>query len=191
LTFNVEDADVPHDKLPQGTSTYDLLVINCFYNEEYRNKVINGLNLFLKEDIQFDRDYLVFIVGSDDRLINKDNYEQLRYVLRVQNGLNNEDEFKPTDNKAQSIIERLKQMRKKYAKNNNDNTQTLADVISALCAKHPSINLLNVKDLTLYQVFDQFRRLNAIDNYFINVDSLMHGASDDDVTLKHWSMKID
>jgi hypothetical protein len=63
-------------------------------------------------------------------------------------------------------------------------------LISSVCSKHANLSLFNIEKLTIYQLIDQFKRLNMIDEYFISVDSLLAGADSKKVDLNHWSKKI-
>ena len=85
---------------------------------------------------------------------------------------------------------KFEEIRKKYGKSEKDNETNITDVISAVSSKHPSINLSNIGELTIYQIMDCFKRLNKIENYTLSFEALIHGASKDDVKLEHWSEKL-
>ncbi len=62
---------------------------------------------------------------------------------------------------ARRLYEKSKKIKKKKAKSkkSNDPNLELWNVIGAVCVKHPSYNLTNIWDLTVYQLYDQFSRL--------------------------------
>lgn len=65
------------------------------------------------------------------------------------------------------------------------NDYTLPNIISAVCAKHSSLNLLNIWDLTILQLYDQFRRLNVIT--YESVEGLRWAAwGEDSIELSAW-----
>ena len=65
----------------------------------------------------------------------------------------------------------------------------ISDIISAVSSKSNTISKLNVWDLTLYQLYDEYKRLHAINQYEVNIQALMNGA--EGIELKDWSAKLD
>lgn len=55
----------------------------------------------------------------------------------------------------------------------------LHKLVAAVCARHPSINNLNVKELTYYQLIDNFHMVNNIDKFDMDIRSAIAGASKD------------
>ena len=94
--------------------------------------------------------------------------------------------------------ERIKQIRLRLKKakarqsaeekSNVGSDITLSDLISALCGISPNLNILHVWDLSIYQFYNQFQRVKLVDDYRIQFQSAMAGASVDDIT--HWLTKL-
>lgn len=134
----------------------------------------------------------------DNPILTPDSYDKFKEIVLLQNGVKSLDEAEqghnPKDDVAQSIIDKLnknKQEVQKYknkGKGSDEETTTLADIISAVSCKSNSINKLNIFDLTIYQLYDDYKRLVAIESYQIGIDSMLQGAKQKD--LKHWSAKI-
>ena len=169
---------------------FDYLYLNCLQNEELRNLILKAFNLFLKEQVSFCEEgyFLVgdFITGN---IINRLNFNSIVDILKQQNCINNKSKIaKPQNEKQKEFFKKLKQMREKYAKY-QPSQPDITDIMSSVCSKHPSINVFNIGGLTMYQLIDQYKRLNMIDEYFLSVESLLHGASKDEVKLIHWSSK--
>ncbi len=183
LTFHVEDLDLGIDTTEM--TTFDVVVSYCVHSVEHRALIEQALSLFFKRGVVFNDQHCVFIFDAGG-VLHRNNYEEIKAVLVKQNCLRNNSEFKPEDDKARELVRKIKQMRQKYSKTSGD-SGTLLDVISSVCAKHNTISPFNVGNLTLYTIFDQFKRLHAIDNYFLNMEMLMQGAKKQDVNLKHWS----
>ena len=55
----------------------------------------------------------------------------------------------------------------------------------AVCTKSNSINRLNIKEYTFYQVLDEYSRLIKIENYQTSLDVLVHTGSDE-IELEPW-----
>ena len=168
---------------------YDFIVANMINDESFKHNILEGLCFFLEnvvtlsvknEDVEF---YMI-----KNKKINRSNFNFFIDVLKRQNCItdNGKKKLVPKNDAQKKMFIKLKENRSKYNSENNNN---IIDIISSVCAKHPSINLSNVGDLSMYQLIDQYKRLNLIDEYFININSLMHGASGDNVKIKHWSSK--
>jgi len=171
----------------------DMYDVFCFI-EEFRNIFIEASSIFLKNKVIFrnKEDNYFFYIENDEccHIINKFNFMDYVNTIKYQNGVGQNDEPKPFNDTAKEMMEKLKKLRAKYATKQNEEESDIVDIISSVCSKHPSINLLNVGELTILQIIDKFKRLNMIDSYYLNFEALMHGASGEDTQLKHWSSKI-
>jgi hypothetical protein len=171
----------------KDVSAYDFIIANCHHDQSrvFEQVVCQGLSLFLGELVSFDRN--VAKLHTENALIGQLDFEDISKAIRIVNCMG-EEEVVNIQNEAHLqyyIDSRI--AKAKFSKSDNND---LSDIISSVCSKHPSINLFNVEELTLYQLTDQYKRLNAIDQYFINIKSLLAGADKKDVNLKHWSEKI-
>lgn len=193
------DSDSIKEKLKtnEEVTTYQYLITVCIYNDEARDLIIQALEFFLKQKV-FISD-LGFIIGECDNpkedkflLINEDNYERFKWFLKKSNCLDVEEKInKKTDEKLQEYLNKLKEIKKDMnLDNQNNNDITLHDIISSICARHNSYTLDNIKHLTMYQLIDQFKRLHKLDEYFININALIHGASSKDNELIHYTSKL-
>lgn len=129
--------------------------------EGYRELLHKALSFFIIEPIVFDKNEMCFVAGESR--IDAQNYDELRRILLKLCRIESDDIIKPKfkSERSRSIFEKIqkgrKQMQAAKAKAGND-AYALPNVISALSAKHPSINLFNIWDLTISQVYDQFNR---------------------------------
>lgn len=173
--------------LPESIKDYnELFEIICKYHD-IRNEFINACSFFIVEKPNYYSDYESFAIGLDGYYISKDNYLDFVNVIKKINGLKiteNENETY-ADDKAKQIAERMKQGREKREKISKDEGITLDNIISSVASKHPSYNLFNIWDLTVYQLYDQYKRLNMIDQYHVHTSAMVQGAEIKD--LKHWS----
>lgn len=164
-----------------------------------------SLSLFLNGEAYVDKsDSCVYVKISEDdiRVVNRNNYENIVDVLKWQNYINKfsekETDEPPMDEKARKFKERMKMLNKKVEEikkkrneleEDDDNLLDFHNILSSLASKSYSINELNIMDLTVYQVYSKFKRLDILDKYEINIKSMLAGAKD--VKLKHWSSKLD
>lgn len=148
-----------------------------------------------------DEEWVEIIPEDKIKLIHRGNFDEIIRIVRYQNFMSNvngrKDEFNPANEEARKLAEQMERNRqkveaKKKAQKANekgdDDDVDISDIISAVTAKSNSINKFNVWDLTLYQLYDEYSRLELIDNYHFNIKAMMAGVKE--VDLKHWSSKI-
>ena len=132
--------------------------------EYFRNVLGQALQFFIEEELEYDESLKAFFVYRGKRkaaTINQSNYNDVRSVILEMNHMKNEraeNEHVFANSKAKAIFEKLKNGRKKKVENNNI---PLVDIISAVSVQSNTYNLFNIGGLTIYQLYDQFSRLDA------------------------------
>lgn len=131
-----------------------------------------------------------------NRFVNRDNYGEIKEYIEYTNCLrgNREDNSSnPINEKAKMIGEKMKKNREKIAKIKSNTRQEqqsdFADIISSVTAKSNSINKINIWSITVFQLYDEYKRINMIDNYEIGIQSILAGA--DKVKINHWSVGME
>ena len=190
------------ESMQDNLKTFDFYI--KIFADVYFEKLINFLSLVFKtDDLGIVDKYKIVINSKHDKkdlkIVTRENFDDIVEVVKLQNYLEDvnekgEHQFNPADEETQKLIEQMQKMRKKVEeikrKQNQEDGKpiTIYDVISAITAKNNSINKINVWDLTLYQLYDEYKRLQAIDNYDFSIRAIMAGA--ENVELKHWSSKL-
>jgi hypothetical protein len=200
MTLEVED--FLKEKV-DDINIFDLLL--AYGGEEIERMFESSLSLFLNGEAITDKENLrVFIKRNDDKIIivNSENYAEVQNVIKWQNYINNfeekkiENDFNPADEEVRKFKEKmdaLKKQREELKKKQNQddpnesNDIDFFDILSAISSKSFSVSELNVLDLTIYQVYRKFKRLEIIDQYDISIKSILAGGKD--IKLKHWSSK--
>lgn len=129
--------------------------------------------------------------------INRDTFDEIVNAISYQNFLKKltvqAKNYNPADEETQRLIEqmeknskRIREIEKREAQENDDETD-IADMISAIASKSNTLNKYNIWDLTIYQLYDEYSRLEIIDSYNFSLKAMMAGA--DNVELKHWSSR--
>lgn len=164
--------------------------------------VKNGV-LFEDEngEIITDEDRLEELDESEIKIITRDNFDDIVEAVKLQNYLKKPDKIKndemnPADEETRKLMERMKELNEKVEEKKRqqkkaygeDEEINISDIVSAVTTKSNSINKLNVWDHTLYQLYDEYARLELIDNYDFSIRAMMAGA--EKIDLKHWSSKI-
>jgi len=178
--LNMEDKNI---------EPFEYLFASAFHQEESRKVIIDALNLFLKEEIIFKEGY--FQIGKDqNNIIYQNNFNFFIDILKQQNCINNEKNKVKVENDAQKkFMEQLRKMKDKYKSHKKE--QDIVDIMSAVSSKHPSINVFNVGELTIYQLIDSYKRLNKIDDYFLSYKSILAGGDPKEINIKHWAEKLE
>lgn len=150
-------------------------------------------------DFNLDNDRLEGLSDGELKVVNRDNFDDIVEAVKLQNYLkrpkeNKDEDINPADEETKKLMERMKELNEKVKEKKRQQTQgedeeiNISDIVSAVTAKSNSINKLNVWDHTLYQLYDEYARLELIDNYDFSIRAMMAGA--EKIDLKHWSSKI-
>jgi hypothetical protein len=172
---------------------FDIML--AFSDDDFLKYIEKAFNLFLGIEVKPIKEALM-IVAKDptiELVITSDNFDDIRQVIQWQNGIVDEksaEELKFKNDRAKKILEKLQkaQAEVEKQKKKEDSDLDFADILSAIASKSFSLNKLNVFDLTVYQMYDEFKRLDLIDSYHVGIQAMMQGAKN--VTLKHWTTKI-
>lgn len=106
--------------------------------------------------------------------IAKDNFSQVMSLLQqiccIYNEEESLDDMKFKNNLARKLMEKmLKAKKKEQEAKKSDLNLTIPNIISSLANKHPSLNYVNIWDLTIFQLLDAFNRTQA--NSMYDIDS--------------------
>lgn len=191
ITFNKSRLDINDEELNQLTD-YQILFAYCYHNPEIRELFFESVEIFLKEPIHM-HELGFFYLGEleEQRIIDENIFKQIQEVIKKQNFLSTEQtEFKPANDKAAELIEKIKKVKEKLAKQNRDNELSLNDIVSIVACYSDGINLFNVWDLTIYQLYIAYMRLIMWDDYHTKYILLPHVTDSSSLDLKHWATKI-
>lgn len=182
-------------EVPEGLNEFDLLL--TLGDKNINNLLKESLSLFLKEEVHVYKEEQMIAVGStkeDLRLINRKNYMDIRKILQLQNCMLSADDIEVSakNDKAKEVAEKMKKAKEEVnrikKKEDELNDTDFFDMLSSISSKSNSISKFDLMDLTIFQIYEEFRRLNHIDQYETGVLALLQGAKN--VKLKHWSSKI-
>lgn len=141
----------------------------------------NMLDFFMEGTVTFSESQHAFLVCADDGetgLITRENYLTVCDLIGQRNYLKprrSEDLSKVKSKKALEIMKKLQKGRaekEKLAK--TDKNMELGNIISAVANRSQSLHILNIWDLTVYQLWDCFARLSG--NNLYNIQSMSVAA---------------
>lgn len=161
-------------------SLYDLILEDDSLQQVYTEI----FNFFYIEKIVFVEDAFVILkhdIGSIDPtdiapedakgIIFWENFDETINIIQQICCINSDDaeeedisQINFKNEKARKLYIRMKDAEKKQkllTKKKNSEYYTIPNIISKVSSKHPSINLINVWDLTIFQLFDKFNCLQV------------------------------
>lgn len=161
-------------------SMYDIAVSN----EEMAKLFSSIFQFFFTGEVAYSRENDAFLLFSrvtdsgQEALpapggsINKGNYAHIVTLILKLNHIDSKepvDLTKVKNEKGRKIYQRIQKLKEEHAKTAKKNDDLdIGNIISAVCARHHSINYTNVWDMTIYQLWDTFHRLQAENAYEIN-----------------------
>ncbi len=143
-----------------------------------------ALSFFFTESVVFDDNEKVFLTchpkaGEEEAplpagVIHKAVWNDLCDIISQLNFIEHtEEEYSNVKSKkALKILEKLKAGRKKKKTDSYDPDTDLGNIISAVAAKSSSLNMINIWDITIYQLWDTFHRLKVQAIYDIEKTSV-------------------
>lgn len=125
------------------------------------------LDFFITGNVRWDDKTMTFVVdnhanGLPNGVINKSNFEAVRAAILQLNfiGLDkivsvNKPKFQ--DENAKRAWERAQEFLKKQSKpSKSDDGRDIGNIVSKLSAIHPTYNIFNIRNLTVFQLYDAY-----------------------------------
>ena len=157
------------------------------------------LNFFIAENVLWSEQNNAFLIYEGENVIGaitKEIYPQICDLICQRNCIKSnqeEDLSKVKSKKALEIMKKLQKGRAEKAKaTKSDKNMELGNIISAVANKSQSLNIINIWELTVYQVWDCFSRLSNNSIYDIQSMSVAAwGNKDNYFDATAWFKRID
>lgn len=156
-----------------------------------RELLLQAMAFFMDEDLEWDvrkREFIAKAAGTGEEVgrITRQNFDDVRDMMLQVNYINLSHSTKPvkySSKKAQALWEKVqKHLKDNAAKSSEDKRMQLGNIISKMSCVSIGYTLLNIYDLTIFQLYDQFfqygylRAMGISDMAFSN-----HGGKEFDV----------
>lgn len=143
--------------------------------------LIDALTFFLRERVVCDEVHQTVLIFDQKECIGRltpEIYEDICSVVMQANYMSDESlsPKKFRSKKAQATYEKIQRLRPK--KSNPNASFEIYNIISQVSAKSHTYNLLNIWDLTVYQLYDQFTSIRT--NHIIDSSMLKWAAWGDE-----------
>lgn len=178
-------------------SNLELSMVYADQDVNFKEKILKALELFLNKEFFVSNEGFFYckipIPITDDEeeltdneeeelfeclILDKEPFDDLQNVLKNAHHIEKkrkEDEIIPGNEQARKFMEKLKLSKQNIKK---PEVMNLHSIISGVAWKSNSMNIINIFDLTIYQLYDAFHRLENIDNYHYTLSGIYAGNVD-------------
>lgn len=132
-----------------------VLFLNCFTNKKW---IYNPKRHLFVTDVKT-KDELV--------ILNIDNLQYILDVFKMMyciEEIKNKSEQEDVDDEWKEILKKFEEEEQKVNESLSKQAITLNSIVLGVSCKHPSLNLLNIWDYTVYMILKTYRELNIIDS---------------------------
>jgi hypothetical protein len=177
-------------------SVFEVMVGFLDSNNMLRDLVLGSLSLFLQEKVLFDIENKIHVFKNSTLIkIDEITFKEIRKIVLKQNFMDadtDKKELNPENDKAKELIEKMKQVKEKIQKQNNDEGLNLSDIISIVANYSKDINILSVWNLTVYQLYESYIRISMWDKYHNDYIHLPYMDENDrkELNKNHWHNKV-
>lgn len=161
--INLMNMQEDYDKTPEDIKSQITLYDIMISKQEIINIYVKVFSFFIIDNVQYSEKDKAFLIFSTDEsligFIDKDNYvDVFNIILKINYFSSNSSETKKyKSKKAKELALQIEKAKAEISKNNKENNNMdMANVISKLSVQHNSLNILNIWDITIYQLYDQF-----------------------------------
>lgn len=196
--YEKSDEDIKHN-----TSIYSIIMLDNILAKS----ILCSLKFFFEDEITYNIDTNTFLLfnGSINEnnekvltgVINEKNYNNvIDIILQRLNISRKQDEYdnvKPKNKIAEDILKKFRKANKKNKTNpkKDDPKMEFGNIISSISSHSKTLNILNVWDLTVFQLYDQFTRIKYDDLYTRNSTSVsIWGDSENKFDETIWFLNI-
>ena len=172
-----------HDEL----TTFDIITLA----EPSRDLLLRSLQFFCDENVVWKERTRKFVITEKESNkpvgeITRDNYETVFEVVRELNyifGAGQPKKF--SSERAKQLWLRAEKYRAKQKKT-EDKRLAIANMISKICASNMGYTLLNIYDLTVFQLYDQFFQMRYLHSVHLSERIFSIYGSKDKYDIEGW-----
>ena len=175
------------DDLKKELTTWELIELE----PEIITDFLGAFNFFFVERVIF-REGVFMVIKTDDYttpdnelVISTENFrgifhhdsflevlDILQQICHLKSGSDGaKKDYKFKNDKARKLFERMlkaKEERDRVEAKKNVKNLSISNIISSVASKSSNLNIVNIWDATLFQLYDQFNKIIADDTHYIN-----------------------
>lgn len=157
---------------------YDFIRLFIKEDEDIRNCIYSCLEILFKtNNIKYN--YKSNLLEIDDIEIILEDFIKIQNIIKLANYIEaseKEDKYKPANDKAQSIKDKIKKSNKKIEEIKNNKDTNFADIVSYVGARSRNTSLVDIGNLSIYQIMNQYKRTQVIDKLDLQQKLLLGGS---------------
>ena len=161
-----------------------MMVMNEKEAKDKKTATLSVLQLLLPSyKIMFTPRALVLLQDGKNITIDENNFEYLQDILKMvfctKNGPMDQQSFNPQDAKAKEIAEKLMRGRARIAAEKGETNSSVFSQYLSILTIATSMQLQNLMDLTMFQLYDLVERYNLYITWDIDLRSRLAGGKPD------------
>lgn len=166
----------------------------CYHDQIFRETLMKAFEYIFQEKAQlgYDDSEVFFYFGdiAENRKIDSDKLEFIQHVVRKMSFIASSkgQDYDPANSKAKQMIDMI--LRNKKKRPQIKETMNFHSIISGMAWKSKDMNILNIFDLTVYQLYQGFRVIENIDNHHFTLTGIYTGNIDSkniNLAKLHWA----
>lgn len=191
---------LPKDILPREALAHDelkdiTLFKICLFVEQIKDKFIEFLDLFTTDKWMFNPDFCEFVTSYDKnrKVIDESLMHEIFKITQEMYCVVRPKKESDRDDIDDEMKAMLLEFEEQKAKAKGGVHITLLSIIEFVSTKHPSLNLINIWEYTMYKLMKTYYRLEHISNYEQTVSAMYSGtisSKDIDLEKMHWANEI-
>lgn len=199
-SFSTEEKNIilqirnDYNNIPEPDRQNIMAIAVYSYDKLIMEKISDALSFFTDTCFKFSRENDAFVSVVDEKIMSKlelKYFDEIVDMILQRNGINKPQKVaKPKfkNKTAEKLYYRTLEAENKKKKYSD---LELPNIISSVAARHNSLNIINIWDITIYQLYDQFQRLQNNCIYDINAMSVSAwGDKDNKFDQTMWYKKI-
>lgn len=178
LLFSKDSLSDSNDEVLGKMNDYEIFSSLIAYEESFQYSAMSAFSIFTDQEPKlFENGAVYFGELSEDSFLDESKWKQMQKIIRLGNYIpekKKEEEYKAGNNKAKELIDKIMRKKKELNNGNKDEKINLHSIISAVSWRTSGIN--DILNLTIYQLYDAYHRLNTVDNYHYTFTGIYSGS---------------
>lgn len=145
-------------------TNFESLTVFLYYDQSFRDLFFYALKMFLGVEPDINKDGQILLSKNENvTILDEVGFDEIQRIAKLSNLIKSEkeDEYEAGNERARKFMEKLKKRKEKFAKV-KDQKINLHSLISGLAWRSSYNDVLN---LTIYQLYDGFQRIEKINDY--------------------------
>lgn len=146
------------------------IFINSLLNTKNNNNMVEGVKVLLSIDLKSyipskNKDGSYVLISPSGNILDQLKFNYIVDIVRAMNGMDSANSQPKFGNRASLVYEVEREIRRRKRNRKLNGDVSLSGIISSIAWNGGNIDLYNIWNLTLYQLYDGLNRAIRIKNY--------------------------